>query len=278
MAMGDERASPVPPPAVDAHAHIFTRAMPFAPDAHSRPDYDYSVETYLADLDRHGIARGVIAAASLFEDGNAYTLAALTAYPRLRATVLLPPDTGLATLRDLAARGVVGVRLQWRRLADLPDLAVEPWRGFLHRLAECGMHVELLAGGAVLPALLPRFDASGVSLVIDHFGVPPREPAERRAGTEALLRAIDTGRAWVKISAGFRMPFEIAAEVAARLLDAAGPGRLLWGSDAPFVNHEAKTSFADSLDLYRHLVPDAVTRAAIDRTALALFFNQESHA
>ncbi|HWU74343.1 MAG TPA: amidohydrolase, partial [Sphingomonas sp.] len=75
-------------PAVDAHAHIFTRAMPFAANAHSQPDYDYPVEAWLADLDAHGIGRGVIAAASLFDDGNAYTLAALAAHPRLRATVL----------------------------------------------------------------------------------------------------------------------------------------------------------------------------------------------
>jgi len=266
-----------PAPVVDAHAHVFTRAMPFAADAHSRPDYDYPVEAWLADMDAHGITHGVIAAASLFADGNAYTLAALAAYPqRLRGTVIAGPDTDLRTLRDMAELGVVGVRFTWRRLEALPDLAAEPWRGFLRRIADGGMHVELLAGGADLPTLLPRFASAEVPLVIDHFGVPSRDATERRVGTDALLRAIDTDRAWVKLSAGFRMPFEIAAEVAARLLEQAGPERLLWGSDAPFVNQEGETGFADTLDLYRRLVPDAATRAAIDRTAFALFFNQGS--
>jgi predicted TIM-barrel fold metal-dependent hydrolase len=264
-----------PAPAIDAHAHIFTRAMPFAANAHSRPDYDYPVEAWLADLDAYGIGRGVIAAASLFDDGNAYTLAALAAHPRLRATVLATPETSAEQLRALAEQGVVGVRLTWRRLADLPDLANEPWRGFLNRITDCGLHVQLLAGSAQLPALLPHF--SGVPLVVDHFGVPSRDEGERRAGTDALLRAVAVGRTWVKISAGFRLPPATAAECAARLLAEAGPERLLWGSDAPFVNHEADTSYADTLVLYRRLVPDAATRRAIDATALDLYFNVRSH-
>lgn len=249
--------------------------MPFAADAHSRPEYDYSVDAWLADLDRHGIAYGVIAAASLFEDGNAYTLAALAAHPqRLRGTVIVPPETGAGTLREMAEQGVVGVRLMWRRVDELPDIESEPYRGFLRRLADCGMHVELLSRSASLPRLLPALDAAGVTVVVDHFGVPSRGAAERRAGTEALCRAADSGRLWIKLSAGFRMPYVIAEEVTARLLASAGPERLLWGSDAPFVNHESSISFADTLELYHRLVPDPATRAAIDRTALALFFNQ----
>eukprot|EP01035_Chromulina_nebulosa_P040404 gene40405-54644_t len=54
------------PPAIDAHAHVFTRAMPFTDTAWTHPDYDYPVEAYLAELDAHGIAFGVITAASLF--------------------------------------------------------------------------------------------------------------------------------------------------------------------------------------------------------------------
>lgn len=266
-------------PAIDAHAHVFTRAMPFAADAHSRPDYDYGVDAWLADLDRHGIGYGVIAAASLFDDNNAYTLAALAAHPhRLRGTVIVPPETDAATLRAMADQGVVGVRLAWRRVDELPHLDSEPWRGFLGRVADSGLHVELLSRSASLPHLLPALAGTGATLVIDHFGVPARDLAEREAGSDALCRAIDRGRTWVKLSAGFRMPYEIAAQVTERLLAHAGPGRLLWGSDAPFVNHESNTRFADTIDLYRRLVPDPAIRAAIDQTGLALFFDKEHSA
>jgi predicted TIM-barrel fold metal-dependent hydrolase len=270
-------ATEAPAPRIDTHAHVFTRAMPFAADAHSRPDYGYSVEQWLDDLDRHGITHGVIAAASLFDDANAYTLAALETHrDRLRGTVIVPPDTDAAVFRKLAAGGVVGVRLMWRRVDELPDLDADPWRGFLRRIADAGLHIELLSRSASLPQLLPRLLESGVSIVVDHLGVPARDPAERLGGTDALLRAIETERVWVKLSAGFRMSFDIAAEVSGRLLAEAGASRLLWGSDAPFVNHEAEIGFGDAIDLYRRLVPDAATRAAIDRTAFDLFFNRGS--
>lgn len=271
MAMAE--ASPIA--RVDAHAHIFTRAMPFAADAHSRPAYAYPVEAWLDELDRHGITHGVIAAASLYADHNAYTLGALRAYPaRLRATVIVAPETDAHRLRAMSRQGVVGVRLTWRRQTALPDLSAQPWQGFLRRLSDCGMHVELLAGSTQLPHLLPRIAASGVGIVVDHFGVPSHDPIERSVGTDALIRAADTGRTWVKLSAGFRLPPDIVTEVATRLLADVGPERLLWGSDAPFVNHEATACFGTTLATYHALVPDRKRRAAIDRTALALYFNE----
>lgn len=260
-------------PIVDGHAHVFTRAMPFAADAHSRPDYDYAVEHWLADLDRHGLRYGVIAAASLYGDHNDYTLAALRAHPdRLRGTIILSPETHPAELRDLAGQGVVGVRLTWRRLAELPDLGTDPWRSHLRALSDAGLHVELLAGNDSLPLLLPAIADAGVKVVVDHFGVPTRDKGARGEGMDAMLRAVQRGGTWVKISAGFRMAFETAEACTARLLAEAGTERLIWGSDAPFVNHEGSVDYAAALALYRRLVPDAATRRAIDRTALNLFF------
>ncbi|MBC2778853.1 amidohydrolase family protein [Parasphingopyxis marina] len=267
-----EPAAVEPAPRVDAHAHIFTRAMPFAEDAHSTPDYDYAVESYLADLDTYGIDYGVIAAASLYGENNAYTLAALRQYPRLRGTVIVSPRSDFATLQKMADQGVVGVRLQWRRTDQFPDLREEPYRSLLKRMADCGLHAELLAKGEQLPLLLPGFAETGVRIVIDHFGAPPRDPTQRAAGLDAIGQAAERADLWVKLSAGFRIPYDIAAECTDRLLGSIGPDRLLWGSDAPFVNHENSASFEDALALYTRLVPNAATRQAIDEAAMKLFF------
>ncbi|WP_198045864.1 amidohydrolase family protein [Novosphingobium aquimarinum] len=259
-------------PRVDTHAHVFDAGMPFADAAHSRPDYAYPVEAWLADMASHGVSHGVIAAASLFDDDNAYTLGVLARHANLRGTVLTDPSIEKARLRTMAEGGVVGVRLVWRRRDSFPDLASDPWRSHLRALADCGLHVELLAAVARLQDLLPALAGSGVRVVVDHFGVPTGTPAEIAKGLDAMLTAGQGGNCWVKLSAGFRLEEQVAQQVTDRLVAELGAERLLWGSDAPFINHEAAVDYGSAIALYRRLVPNAETRSAIDLTAMKLFF------
>ena len=272
--MGDRPGTPAA--RVDCHAHVFHRGMPYAEGAHSRPDYDYRAEQWLADMAAGGITHGVIAAASLYGAWNDYTLSVLAAHRNLRATVIVPPETPAARLRELAEAGVVGVRLVWRRLEAFPDLGAEPWRGFLARLAEAGLHVELLAKAPALPPLLAAFGAAGVAVVIDHFGAPGDDAGQAMREIDGVLSAMAIHPCWIKLSAGFRLPPAVAETVAVRLLAEAGTDRLLWGSDAPFVNHEGSLDYAGALALYQRLVPDAGQRVAIDQTAMALFFQERN--
>jgi predicted TIM-barrel fold metal-dependent hydrolase len=264
------------PPVIDTHAHIFTRDMPLTPQAWTRPDYDFTAEQYLAALDEHGVAFGVISAATLFGDDNEYTLAALRRHRRLRATVIVQPDRDRATfaqqLAQMADSGVVGVRLPLRRLPRLPDLRDESHQRLFKCLADLGLHLELLAHGADLPAVLPLIEASGVTLVIDHFADPDRHLGIESPGFIAALRSLDSGRTFIKISAAMRLNPEVARACARRLLAVAGPERLLWGSDAPFIGHEHRPPYGDALRLFEELVPDARQRHAIGLTALRLFF------
>ncbi|MEA1672757.1 amidohydrolase family protein [Nitrospirillum sp. BR 11163] len=260
------------PPIVDAHAHILTRRMPLRDDAWIRPDYDYTAEDFLADLDRHGIAFGIVTAASLYGDYNDYTLAALGRYRRLRATVMLQPDTDLATLRHLRDQGVVGVRMQWKVDQAPPDLRSYPYLKFLNRLADCGMHVELNASAVQLAVVLPALEAHGVNVVVDHFGLLRAPEGMEGAGFQAMLRAVAAGRTWVKISAGFRLDPAIRQACAARLLVEAGGERLLWGSDAPFVGKEGAVTYADALAHFHALAPDPAVRRQISDAALRLCF------
>lgn len=259
-----------PPPQVDAHAHVFTRDLPVSPHAWTLPERDYTAEDWLATLDRHGIGFGVIAALSLLDDGNDFTLRALTQHPgRLRATVAAPTDTDAATLRAWADTGVVGVRLQWRN-RELPDPADDEHQRFFRRLADAGLHVQLLARGDDLPHLLPPIAGSGAKLVIDHLGDPG--PAGIDApGFAATLRALENERTIVKLAATTRIPATIAAPVTRRLIEAAGPERMVWGSDAPFVGHES-TPYQQVLDTFVALVPDPAVRHAMGLTALREWF------
>lgn len=260
------------PPVIDTHAHIFTRDMPFTARAWTRPDYDFSAEQYLATLDEHGVAFGVIAAATLFGDYNDYTLQALRRHRRLRATVIVQPGTDKATLARMADSGVVGVRLGLRRLPQLPDFRDEAHRHLLGCLAELGMHVELLAHGADLPVILPQLEASGVTVVIDHFADPDRNLGIESPGFIAALRAVESGRTFIKLAAANRLKPQVAKACAQRLLAVAGTERLLWGSDAPFIGHEHRPPYREALRSFEELVPDARQRYAIGLTGLRQFF------
>lgn len=260
------------PPVIDAHAHVFTRAMPFTDTAWTRPEYDYPVEAYLAELDAHGIAFGVITAASLFGEYNDYSLAALAQHKRLRATVMLDPDISARELADLKQRGVCGVRFQIPPDAPLPDLAGYRFRRFVTRLADAGMHLELNLGGAQLGTMLPALADHGIAVVVDHFGLLRSESEMEGPGFKAMLEAVGRGRTWVKISAGFRLPAESLAGYAARLLEVAGPDRLFWGSDAPFVGAEARMTYAEALDTLYRIVPDARDRRRMSDAALRFYF------
>ncbi|KQX23343.1 MULTISPECIES: amidohydrolase family protein [unclassified Sphingomonas] len=260
------------PPVIDAHCHVFTRAMPFTDSAWTRPDYDYPVETYLAELDAHGVSFGVVTAASLFGEYNDYTLSVLARHRRLRATVMLDPDTGPAEMAALKTQGVCGIRYQLPVAAPLPDLAGYRFRRFIGRLADAGLHIELNLSGAQLAAILPALDDSGIDIVVDHFGLLRAERGMEGEGFRAVLDAVERGRTRVKLSAGFRLPEDALAGYAARLIEVAGPERLFWGSDAPFVGCEDRIGYAGTLQTFYRIVPDARMRRQMSDAALRFYF------
>jgi predicted TIM-barrel fold metal-dependent hydrolase len=226
----------------------------------------------LATLDEHGVAFGVIAAATLFGDYNDYTLQALRRHRRLRATVIVRPGTDRATLARMADAGVVGVRLGLRKLPQLPDLRDDSYQRMFKSLADLGMHVEVLAHGGDFPTILPMIEASGVTIVVDHFADPDRQLGVESPGFIAALRSVESGRTFIKLAAAMRLKPEVAKACAQRLLAVAGPERLLWGSDAPFIGHEHRPPYSDALRLFEELVPDARQRHAIGLTGLRQFF------
>ena len=292
--MTDEN-SPQPPapstspeqagPLVDCHAHIFTPDMPVAGDAWIAPEYAFTADDLLHQLGRYGVHFAVISGLSIVGYYNDYMIGELRRHRRLRGTVIVPADVDRYTLDAMQGDGVVGIRLQLARSGSLPDFRSDAHRLLLRRVRDLGWHVHVAIEGPLLPLVLEPLLESGVDVVIDHFGHPDPADPLNCAGFVAMMRAVDTGRTWIKLSGGFRLPgpaawrddpegdLEILAQgVAAELLARVGPDRLLWGSDAPFVGYEKRIAYADVLASYRSWVPDAAVRAQIDRTALKLYF------
>ncbi|HWK42208.1 MAG TPA: amidohydrolase family protein [Croceibacterium sp.] len=273
-------------PLVDCHAHIFAPDMPVSGDAWIQPDYAFTAEDLLAEMDRHGIHFAVISGLSIVGTYNDYTIDALRRNHRLRGTAIVAPTVGRYTLERMQADGIVGIRLQLARQERMPDFRADEYRLLFRRVRDLGWHVHVAIEGQQLRPVLDALLESGVDIVIDHFGHP--DPADPLAcdGFAAMLDAVQMGHTWIKLSGGFRLPGtaawrddpdgdleELAQAVASELVARVGPDRLLWGSDAPFVGYEKRIGYTDVLASYRRWIPDGAIRSQIDRTALRLYFS-----
>ncbi len=264
-------ASPALGPLVDTHAHIYPRRTPLIEGATHQPTRDVTPEEYVRTLDAHGVLFGVHAAASFMGPYNDYTLDALARYPRLRGTAIVDPSIGLAELRAMDAAGIVGIRFSLRDYADTPDLGSVAYQRLLRRIADLDWHVHVYAEGERIAALTAQLLAAEVNVVIDHYGNPTPGLGEDSPGFQAALRAIGSGRGWVKLSAPYRSVGCDHAALAARLLAEGGPERLLFASDWPFVGHEGRVTYRQMVESFEHVIPNPVTRRMIGRTAARLY-------
>jgi predicted TIM-barrel fold metal-dependent hydrolase len=257
-------APPFDGPVVDTHAHIYTLDMPLSGTAWHKPPQDARIDQYLAVLDQHGVSFGVLAAASTYGDYNDYLLLATRTHKRLRTTVIVRPDIELSALQRMKDDGAVGIRLQWRHVANPPDLDSPEYRRLLRRVADLGWHVQLHDDGARLAKPLAVLQQAGVTIVVDHFGRPDTALGLQCPGFQAVLRSVELGRTWVKLSSAFRLESPAASSLyAGALLQHAGPERLFWGSDWPFAAFETSIDFQQTLDSFRQWVPDPAARRMI---------------
>ncbi len=94
--------------------------------------------------------------------------------------------------------------------------------------------MQIFVPAAALDPLSPTLRALPVDTVIDHFGlINPDAPDDDLV---TLLKLIDTGKVWVKISGAYRIaldPYHPGIDPVARALAAANPERIVWGSDWP---------------------------------------------
>jgi predicted TIM-barrel fold metal-dependent hydrolase len=261
-------------PIIDTHAHVYTLDMPRKSEAWYHPSVDASIDDYIAALDENNVTFGILAAASLYGDYNDYLLEAVRRHKRLRTTVIVDPRIDVDKLRRMNDAGVVGIRLQFRNVANVPDLGSFEYQVLMRRAADLGWHIHLHDDAARLPNYIAAIERAGPRLVIDHMGRPEAGSGVDSEGFVAVLRAVERRKTWVKISGCFRIePDGYAATIASKLVEAAGPQRLMWGSDWPFSAFEDRMSYKKAIADYKEYVPDASIRRSIDRTALAFYFS-----
>jgi predicted TIM-barrel fold metal-dependent hydrolase len=194
---------------------------------------------------RTGLQRTVLVQASGHGFDNRATLAALAELrERGRAVVVVPPEADPGELRRLHELGVRGVRLNLVTLASRHggDRA-QAVKDYARRLAPLGWHLQLFADAPTIQSLETTLRRCGVTVVIDHMGLPDASAGLAQPGFQALLRLMREEHVWAKLAGADRITrrsgrLRDAVPFMRTLADAA-PERLVWGSDWPHIGFHA---------------------------------------
>lgn len=265
----------VPVRAIDTHAHVFHRGLPFVPNRRYTPDYDAFPQEYLHMLDSNGMSHGVIIPISILGTNNAYTVEVLKRYSaRLRGLAVIDPEQDIEKLDELNAAGIVGIRLNLIG-KPVPELRNSTWQDLLNTIKRLDWQIEVYDNAQRLSETVTPLVDNGVKVVVDHFGKPDASLGINDPGFKYLCGLGSTRQVWVKLSAPYRSSDEIATAAAPLLLRNFGPERLMWGSDWPHTGYEGKVAYATLRNQLNAWVPDPDERQIVlaDTPAKLFRFN-----
>jgi D-galactarolactone isomerase len=256
-----------PPGACDTHMHIYGDKYPVAPTATFKPPPG-AVKDYLAMRARIGVSRTVVVQPSAYAADNRCTLEAMAAMgDRARGIAVVEPGVADAELDRLTKAGMRGIRYFMLPGGVLPWESLEAMAA---RVGNFGWHVQLQLDGRLLPEKEPLLKRLKGTLVIDHNGKFLEPVAVDHPSFKCLLRLLENGRTWVKLSAPYetskkRPPLYPDVGALAKALVKAAPERCVWASNWPHpsVPREQCPDDADLLDLLLDWADDEKTRNKI---------------
>lgn len=271
MVSGDGRKPKLvaPPKACETHSHIYGPADKFPRVPGRNPTYGGSIEAYETMLNRLGMERCVIVQPSLYGPDNSCTLDAMAHFgpSKARGVAVTEKDVSDAELRRLHDAGMRGMRFYLLVddfvASDAPEMAT--------RIAPFGWHIQMQDDGAWIADAIPMMEKLPVDVVIDHIGRTPPENGVNDPSFQALLRFMESGKCWVKISAPYLATTDGPPHYAdvgdkVRALVDVRPDRLVWAANWPHPHHKDasdKPEEADCLDVLLDWVPDEAVRNAI---------------
>jgi predicted TIM-barrel fold metal-dependent hydrolase len=260
------------PFACDTHAHIFDARFPYAKQRIYTPP-DSTVDDYRTLLKALGCERAVLVQPSVYGADNAAMLDALARIGAgVRGIAVTAPDIADREITALHRAGIRGLRFNVvDRREDRNIVPAGMLRNVANRIAPHGWHIEMLVNLDEAGDFAPLLGNLGVPVVLGHLGYPKGGAAswpQTRAFSD-LLRLLDSGRCWVKLTGPYRittaadLPYA-DVDAPARRLIAAAPERMLWGTDWPHVmKKKPMRNDGDMADLLDRWVPDAATRRRI---------------
>lgn len=251
----------------DCHAHIMGPAERYpygTPRSYTPPDA--LLTEYLGMHAIVGVDRGVLVQPSVYGTDNRNMLNAMAvAGGRLRGVGVIDASIPEAELERMHAAGVRGVRFNLLFKGGPPMMEAAR---VAERIARLGWHLQFLIDVGAHPDLDRRFADFPVPVVIDHMGHMPAGRGTDDPGFRALLRLLDGGRCWVKLSAPYRVsgggpPYADVVPIARALVERR-PDRIVWGTDWPHPAIAGPMPNDGALvDLLADWVPDDTVRRCI---------------
>jgi predicted TIM-barrel fold metal-dependent hydrolase len=197
-------------------------------DCHFHLLNDAALPTYRALATKLGLKSGILTQASTQGTDNTQAFKMLGELgPNYRAVI---GGTDLST----PMKQVAGVRIN---TLSTPPPKWEEIEAYARRIEPLNWHLDFFIKPDLLTYWAPKLATLPTPLVFDHFGMlrPTDSPTP-------LLKLIDRGHTWVKLSAPYRisnLPFPHADVLPlVQQLISHAPERMLWGTDWPHLTFE----------------------------------------
>jgi D-galactarolactone isomerase len=226
-----------------------------------------TVETYVELQRRLGLQRVIVVQPNAYADDNEVTLASIARLGAgARGVAVVRPGVADAELERLTRGGIRAVRIM---TLNGGTLGLDVMDEMAARVLPFGWHVDVQLDGRELPRHEAQLARLPGRFVVDHTGKFLEPVAPTHPAFLSLLRLIDTGRCWVKLSGPYETsrvgpPGYDDVGALARALIAHAPERLLWASNWPHPTAPGgPPDEADLLDLLLDWAPDEQTRKRI---------------
>ena len=274
---------------IDAHSHIWTRDIQKFPLAAGQTLDDLAPPSFTDDelwklCSPLGVDRVVLIQHHIYHGwDNSYLVDAAKRFPDRYRVVGMVDDLSkdpAGQMKKLASQQVRGIRITPRiRGADV-WLDGEGMEAMWKCGAETGQAMCCLIDASDLPAV-EKMTAkhSGTPVVIDHFARIGVDGKIREKDLKQLCALARYKNVAVKISAYYALgqkkpPYRDLIPMIRRMLDAYGPERLMWASDAPYQVVDGH-SYKASLDLIREgidFIDDNDRQWLLRKTAQRVYF------
>ena len=232
-----------PPGACDTHMHIVgpEDRFPFAPGNEGRfPEYPLAAYDKIAE--QLGIERSVVVMTHHYKTDHRLLLDTLDRMGnRARGVAVVDTTVSLQQLKQLTEKGVRGASFYMFRSGIFSWDMVE---AIARHIADCAWHAQVQLDGLTLPDYFDFLRKLPCDLVIDHIGKFQQAVKPDHPSFQALLKLIEGGRCYVKLSAPYesstdKPPFLADSGTLAKELIRQAPERMLWGSNWPHLGAAA---------------------------------------